>query len=178
MDEITSERLAETPASTRAVDAAETAELIEAEIPFLKRAVRRFQRNGADADDLVQDTLLRALASAHLWEPGSNLRAWLVTIMRNQFLAGVARNRRTTQLDEAVINTLRDPYASQKAEVRLTLREVDRAIRRLPKKQRAAVQMAGIEDKSYSEIASTMGVSVDAVRCHLARARQALRKTV
>src|SRR5437870_3633744 len=53
---------------------------IEAEIPFLRRAVRRWCREAADADDLVQDTLLRALASAHLWQPGSNLRAWLVTI--------------------------------------------------------------------------------------------------
>src|SRR5712691_2618807 len=59
---------------------------IEAEIPFLQRVVRRWYREAADADDLVQDTLLRALASAHLWQPGSNLRAWLVTIMRNQFL--------------------------------------------------------------------------------------------
>jgi RNA polymerase sigma-70 factor (ECF subfamily) len=165
---------APTPASARAVDAAQ---LLEAEIPFLKQAVRRWHRRGADADDLVQDTLQRALASAHLWEPGSNLRAWLVTIMRNQFLTGVVRNQHTTQLGD-IINTLRDPYASENAEVRLTLRDVDRAIRRLPKKQRAAVQMAGFEGKSYSEIASTMGVSVDAVRCHLARARQGLRKAV
>ena len=56
---------------------------IENEIPFLRRAVRRWHREQADADDLVQDTLLRALASAHLYQPGSDLRAWLFTIMRN-----------------------------------------------------------------------------------------------
>src|SRR5712692_9618170 len=67
---------------------------IEAEIPFLQRVVRRWYREAADADDLVQDTLLRALASAHLWQPGSNLRAWLVTIMRNQFLETIGRIRR------------------------------------------------------------------------------------
>ena len=67
---------------------------IEAEIPFLQRVVRRWYREAADADDLVQDTLLRALASAHLWQPGSNLRAWLVTIMRNQFLESIGRIRR------------------------------------------------------------------------------------
>src|SRR5216684_7632520 len=68
--------------------------LVEAEIPFLQRVVRRWYRDAADADDLMQDTLLRALASAHLWQPGTNLRAWLVTIMRNQFLETVGRARR------------------------------------------------------------------------------------
>src|SRR6266436_5285365 len=60
---------------------------IEAEIPFLRRVVRRWHREAADADDLVQETLLRALASAHLWQPETSMRAWLSTIMRNQFLA-------------------------------------------------------------------------------------------
>src|SRR6266849_5187010 len=56
---------------------------IETEIPFLRRTVRRWHREKADADDLVQDTLVQALANAHLWQPGSDLRAWLFTIMRN-----------------------------------------------------------------------------------------------
>jgi RNA polymerase sigma-70 factor (ECF subfamily) len=150
--------------------------LIEAEIPFLKRRARRWHRQGADADDLVQDTLLRALASAHLWEPGSNLRAWLLTIMRNQFLTEVAKSQRA-KLDGEIIE-LADTHATENAELRLTLRDVERAARRLPQKQRAAMQMAGIEGRSYREIASVMNVSVDAVRCHLARARNALRTAV
>src|SRR5215216_4234086 len=76
------------------LDPALTGRLLEAEIPFLRRAVRRSCREAADAEDLVQDTLMRALASAHQWDPGSNLRAWLTTIMRNQFLTTVARGRR------------------------------------------------------------------------------------
>jgi len=67
---------------------------IESEIPFLRRAVRRWHRDQADADDLVQDTLVRALANAHLYEPGSDLRAWLFTIMRNQFFARAAKANR------------------------------------------------------------------------------------
>src|SRR5229473_3475456 len=67
---------------------------IEDEIPFLKRAVRRWHRDKADADDLVQDTLVQALANAHLWQPGSDLRAWLFTIMRNRFLGTVAKSHR------------------------------------------------------------------------------------
>ena len=64
----------------------EFSQRVLAEVPFLRRAVRRWHGVGADADDLVQETLLRALANSHQWEPGTNLRAWLFTIMRNQFL--------------------------------------------------------------------------------------------
>jgi RNA polymerase sigma-70 factor (ECF subfamily) len=149
---------------------------IEAEIPFLRRMVRRWHREAADADDLVQDTLLRALANAHLWQPGSNLRAWLVTIMRNQFLATMARSQRSAETAE--ITDITDHRTSASVEARLTLRDVERAFRRLPTKQRSAVLLAGIEGRPYSEVAGEMGLSVDAVRCHLARAREQLRKAV
>src|SRR6185503_3547305 len=67
---------------------------IEMEIPFLRRTVRRWHRDAADADDLVQDTLVQALANAHLWQPGTDLRAWLFTILRPRFLAVTARSTR------------------------------------------------------------------------------------
>jgi RNA polymerase sigma-70 factor, ECF subfamily len=149
---------------------------IEAEIPFLRRMVRRWHREAADADDLVQDTLLRALANAHLWQPGSNLRAWLVTIMRNQFLATMARNQRSGESAEII--DISDHRTAAGVEARLILRDVERAFRRLPAKQRSAVLLAGIEGQPYSEVARAMGLSVDAVRCHLARAREQLRKAV
>jgi len=149
---------------------------IEAEIPFLQRVVRRWYRQPADADDLVQDTLLRALASAHLWQPGSNLRAWLVTIMRNQFLETMTRAR--CWGDAAELIDVADHRASANVEARLTLRDVERVFRRLPVKQRSAVLHAGIEGRSYSEVARMMRLSVDAVRCHLARARHQLRTAV
>jgi RNA polymerase sigma-70 factor (ECF subfamily) len=154
---------------------ADVARSIEAEIPFLRRTVRRWHREAADADDLVQDTLLRALANAHLWEPGSNLRAWLATIMRNQFLANVSRARRSKQALEML--DIADS-APANVEARLTLRDVDRAYQRLPNKQRSAVFLAGVEGKSYSEAAVLMGMTADAVRCHLARARDRLRTSV
>ncbi len=149
---------------------------IEAEIPFLRRMVRRWHREAADAEDLVQDTLLRALANAHLWQPGSNLRAWLVTIMRNQFLATVAGTQYSG--DSAEIIDIIDHRASAHVEARLTLRDVERAFRRLPARQRSAVLHAGIEGRSYSEVAGLMGLSVDAVRSHLARGRDQLRTAV
>ena len=57
---------------------------IEEEIPRLRRYARALTRNGSRSDDLIQDTLVRALAKEHLWEPGTNMRAWLFTIMHNQ----------------------------------------------------------------------------------------------
>jgi RNA polymerase sigma-70 factor (ECF subfamily) len=154
---------------------ADIARQIEAEIPFLRRTVRRWHREAADADDLVQDTLLRALANAHLWEPGSNLRAWLATIMRNQFLANGSRARRSKQALE-MLDT--GETTSANVEARLTLRDVERALQRLPNKQRSAVFLAGVEGKSYGEAAVVMGMTADAVRCHLARARDRLRTSV
>jgi RNA polymerase sigma factor (sigma-70 family) len=64
------------------------------------------------------------------------------------------------------------------AEMRLTLRDVERALCRLPANQRSAIQLAGVDGDSYSEVAEEMGLSVDAVRCHLARARKKLRTAV
>jgi len=149
---------------------------IETEIPFLRQAARRWRhREIVDADDLVQDTLIRALASAHLWEPGTNLRAWLATIMRNQFLSNVDRHQRAAG---ALQDLQAEASTSANAELRLTLRDVERALQRLPAKQRSAILLAGIEGKSYTEVAEEMGLSVDAVRCHLARARDRLRTTV
>lgn len=148
---------------------------IEAEIPFLRRVVRRWQRDATDAEDLIQETLLRALANAHLWQPGTNLRAWLATIMRNQFFATMSRSQRWAGAAEMIALP---EVAPADAETRLTLRDVERAFHRLPTKQRAAVLLAGIEGKSYAEVASRMGLSVDAVRCHLARARDSLRSSV
>jgi RNA polymerase sigma-70 factor, ECF subfamily len=151
--------------------------LIEKEIPFLRRTVRRWRRDGADADDLVQDTLVRALANGHLWQPGSDLRAWLFTIMRNQFYTALAKSHRSASALEsfpaANPRSMLDPL-----EARLMLRDVDTALRRLPSSQRSAVRLVGIEGKSYEEVASIMGTSVGAVRCHLARARDRLRKAL
>jgi RNA polymerase sigma-70 factor (ECF subfamily) len=156
---------------------AEFAQQIIGEIPFLRRTVRRWHRQKPDADDLVQETLTQALANWHLWQPGSNLRAWLFTIMHHQFLAAIARSKRAAALLQA-----RDPSgraaAEDSRETRLMLRDVGAVLRRLPAKQRTALQLVGVEGKSYEEVATAMGLSVGAVRCHLARGRGRLREAV
>jgi RNA polymerase sigma-70 factor, ECF subfamily len=147
---------------------------IEDEIPFLRRNVRRWLREQADADDLVQDTLMRALAYAHLWQPGTNLRAWLAAIMRNQFLAGIGKSKRLTSVLRSFAEADRS-RAPDPREARLMLRDVEAVLKRLPSKQRTAILLAGVEGKSYEEVAQAMGLSVGAVRCHLARGRERLR---
>jgi RNA polymerase sigma-70 factor, ECF subfamily len=147
---------------------------IENEIPFLRRAVRRWHREKPNADDLVQDTLVQALANAHLWQPGTNLRAWLTTIMRNEFLAAIARSNRSITVLQAIAAA--DPgEGTDTREVRLILRDLSAALRRLPGNQRSAVLLIGVEGKSYNEAAQTMGTSVGAVRSHLMRGRDGLK---
>src|SRR5947209_18626066 len=68
--------------------------LVEREIPRLRRYARALTRSGDRADDLVQETLLRAIAKAHLWQTGTDLRAWLFTIMHNQYVNMVRRAMR------------------------------------------------------------------------------------
>ncbi len=155
----------------------EFSQQIQNEIPFLRRAARRWHRDKADADDLVQDVLVRALANAHLWQPDSDLRAWLYTIMRNRFLAEVARSSRSASaLKESAFAA--PASATQASEVRLLLRDLGAALRRLPSNQRSAVILIGVQEKSYSEAAQRMGISAGAVRSHLARGRERLRMAV
>jgi RNA polymerase sigma-70 factor (ECF subfamily) len=153
------------------------AQRIENEIPFLRRIVRRWHREKSDAEDLVQDTVVQALANAHQWQPGTDLRGWLYTIMRNRFLAGVTRSHRSTAALEQIAATNLRPTA-EPSELRLVLRDLLAALRRLPGNQRSAVLLIGVEGKSYGEAAETMGTSVGAVRSHLARGRERLRTAV
>jgi RNA polymerase sigma-70 factor (ECF subfamily) len=155
----------------------EFSQRIEREIPFLRRRVRRWHRDNADADDLIQDTLLQALASAHLWQPGSDLRAWLFTIMRNKFFGTVHKSARSASALESFAAADPGP-APDPREARLILRDLGAALRRLPGNQRSAVILIGVEGKSYEEAAQSMGTSVGAVRSHLARGRDRLRTAV
>jgi RNA polymerase sigma-70 factor, ECF subfamily len=155
--------------------AAGFAQRVAREIPFLRQTARRWHRQQPDADDLVQDTLVRALANARLWQPGSNLRAWLFTIMRNQFFAAIAKSSRSAALLQVCDS---DGATVDAREARLVLRDVAVVLGRLPPKQRTALRLAGVEGKSYEEVAAAMGLSIGAVRCHLARGRDRLRVAV
>src|SRR5260370_21284457 len=111
---------------------------IEGELVFLRQIVRRWHRDRTNAEDLIQDTLLQALANAHLWRPGTNLRGWLFTIMRNEFLAAVAKSNRSTSALQAVAAAERG-HAADTREARLVLRDVAGVLRPPSRKQRSAV---------------------------------------
>jgi RNA polymerase sigma-70 factor (ECF subfamily) len=150
---------------------------LEQEIPFLRQIVRRWHRDPTSADDLVQDTLVRALAGAHLWARGSNLRAWLFTIMRNQFHTSIAAVR--CHAEALWLSQQHAPRSVPEGQShRLELNDVESALRRLPAKQRLAILLVAVEGSSYEEAAETMQTSAAAVRCHLARGRERLREIV
>jgi RNA polymerase sigma-70 factor, ECF subfamily len=149
--------------------------LLEAEIPRLRRYARALVRDVDRADDLVQDTLIRALSKQHLWEPGTNLRAWLFTLMHNQHVNNVRRPaREAVQLDTeemagALIATT-DPTAS------CQLRELENALARLRPEEREVILLVGLEGMRYDDTARILGIPIGTVRSRLFRGRETLRK--
>jgi RNA polymerase sigma-70 factor (ECF subfamily) len=147
--------------------------LIEAEIPKLRRYARALLRDKDRADDLVQDTIVRALQKAHLFQRGTDLRAWLFTMLHNQYVNSVRRAVRQGQNFTAEKVHLATP-ATQVAG--LELRDLERAIQRLPEEQRTILLLVGLEGMSYEEAAQVCGVPLGTVRSRLSRAREALRQ--
>jgi len=147
---------------------------IEAEMPVLRRYARALVRNPTEADDLVQECVTRALTKHHLWREGTNLRAWLFTILHNQYVNHVRRSARTgttVEYDEGDL-PLRLPATQEK---RLELRDLDRALGRLPPEQRAVILLIGLEGMVYCDVAAALGIPVGTVRSRLSRGRATLR---
>ena len=148
--------------------------LLETELPKLRRYALALTRDRGRADDIVQDTLVRALAKQHLWEPGTNLRAWLFTLMHNQFVNGVRRSNRegtTVDIDDmsASLVATADPTASRQ------LHELERALGQLSLEQREVILLVGLEGLSYERVAEILAVPIGTVRSRLSRGREALR---
>jgi len=145
-------------------------DLIE-HLPRLRRYARALTGDVTRADDLVQDTLERALAKLDLWQPGSNLRAWLFTLMHNIFVNQLRANRpQETALDEA----LEIPVSGGQMEA-LTARDMHTALARLPEEQREVILLVGLEQFGYAEAAEVLGVPVGTVMSRLSRARERMR---
>ena len=149
--------------------------LIEQQIPRLRRYARALTRNRDRADDLVQDTLSRALEKEQLWQIGTNLRAWLFTIMHNQNVNNVRRDVRVSAAVDiewvsATLPATTDPSASRK------MVELDRALARLPLGQRQVILLVGLEGMSYEDTAGILDSPVGTVRSRLSRGRDALRE--
>lgn len=149
--------------------------LIEAEIPRLRRYARALTRDAARADDLVQDTLARGIAKQYLWQPGTNLRAWLFTLMHNQ---NVNQVRRSAREGVAVdIDNFRDGIASANdTSTSLVLRDLERGLAELLVEQRQVILLVGLEGMSYQEAAEVLDIPIGTVRSRLSRGRAQLRR--
>ena len=146
---------------------------IAAEIPRLRRYARALVGNETEADDLVQDTLERALGRLHLWRSSENPRRWLLTILHTLHAErgrGTALHPAMTELDE----TVRDP--GMRPEDGITKCEVSSALQKLPLEQRQTVLLVGLEGLSYAETAAVMGIPIGTVMSRLARGREKLRE--
>jgi RNA polymerase sigma-70 factor, ECF subfamily len=148
--------------------------LLASEIPRLRRYARALTRDGARADDLVQSCLARALAKSHLWEPGTDLRAWLFTILHNQHVNDVRRAVR--EGINIPVEDVTPMLATQSTQTSaLSLRDLDRSLGRLPEEQRQVLLLVGLEGMRYEEVATILNVPVGTVRSRLSRGRDMLR---
>ncbi|ARJ65241.1 hypothetical protein WV31_06025 [Magnetospirillum sp. ME-1] len=146
---------------------------IEAEIPGLRRYARALSGNAAQADDLVQDCLERALARLALWRRDGNLRAWLFTILRNVWIDEL--RRRKTRPDSSAMDESCDMMASAPGQMdRLAVRDLAAALAQLAPEQRETVLLVGLEGMSYAEVAAVTGVPMGTVMSRLKRGRDRL----
>jgi RNA polymerase sigma-70 factor (ECF subfamily) len=150
------------------------ARFLETEIPGLRRYARALTRDSSRADDLVQSCLVRAISKQHLWQEGTNLRAWLFTILHNEHVNEVrcsARERLTIPVEEMASEMPVEANAIDS----LRLRDLNRAIGHLADDQRQVILLVGLEGMRYGEVAEILGIPVGTVRSRLSRARETLR---
>src|SRR5690606_16427284 len=128
-------------------------------IPRLRRYARALAGDQATADDLVQDTLERAWTKLHLYRRGTDLRAWLFTVMHNVHVNRLRAARPSDVLDDESPELA---YRGQQGDG-LLLRDLDRAIARLPAEQSAVLLLVTLEEMSYEEVARTLGIPIGTV---------------
>jgi RNA polymerase sigma-70 factor (ECF subfamily) len=143
-------------------------------IPALRAFAWSLSHNGSDADDLVQDTLIKAWTNRDKFEPGTNLRAWLFTILRNTYYTNVIRRRREVR-DETgeYANGLKAP-ATQDWSV--AMRTLQTALAQLPVEHREALILVGAAGLSYEEAAEICGCALGTIKSRVNRARARLLK--
>lgn len=147
--------------------------LLEPLIPALRRYAYALLRDHDDADDLVQDTLERALSRWRLRRPDGDLRAWLFTIQRNLFVN--AWRQRQRQGPHAALDDVGSPGVAAQQEAGLEVQDVLAALDQLPEEQKSLLLLIGVEDFSYDDAARILGVPMGTVMSRLSRGRQKLR---
>lgn len=157
-----------------------------AQLDSLYAVALRLTRNGADANDLVQDTFLKAYRAWERFEAGTNMRAWMVRILTNTFINKYRRNRRERDVFEGsdaepvgqgvmsreAMRAMEDPYGN--AMRGMIASEIQAALDELSDEHRLIIILADLEELSYKEIADTLGCPIGTVMSRLHRARKQL----
>jgi RNA polymerase sigma-70 factor (ECF subfamily) len=162
---------------TNTIEGASTADftsLVSPRMPDLRRYAASLTRDPVDAEDLLQETMMRAYCKFHLWQPGTNLMAWMVVMMRRIFLSkfvGPAK-RATSQfpIEDCEI------AVPVNQEQRVEISRVQASWPRLSHDHREVLEVVAVGGASYDEAATTLGVPVGTIRSRLGRARQSLRQ--
>ncbi|HEX7849949.1 MAG TPA: sigma-70 family RNA polymerase sigma factor [Sphingomonas sp.] len=142
-------------------------------LPRLRRFARSLARDAADADDLCQAAIEKALLARASWQPGTRMDSWMYRIMRNAWIDTTRARRRASEtfIDaEAGVAV----GAEGGAEARVVLNDVERAMRRLPDEQREAVALVLVEGLAYKEAADVLDIPIGTLTSRLVRGRQAL----
>jgi RNA polymerase sigma-70 factor (ECF subfamily) len=142
---------------------------------YLYGGAMKMTRSHAEAEDLVQDTLVRAWRFWGSFRRGTNVKAWLYTIMRNTFINGYHRNGRAAAIGPAVAlaNSMsQPPEADDVVTARLTAARIREALELLPRDFRLAVELADLEGLSYKEIAELMECPIGTVMSRIYRGRR------
>jgi RNA polymerase sigma-70 factor (ECF subfamily) len=149
-------------------------------LPRLRRFALSLTGNVADADDLVQDTVERALRHLHQWEQGTRLDSWMFRIAQNLFIDGRRASKRRGQVVIADGDAVGDATIDgvRAAESLVTWRQTCAALARLPEEQRSAVALVLIDGMSYRDAAHVLGVPIGTLTSRLARGRDALAASI
>jgi RNA polymerase sigma-70 factor, ECF subfamily len=147
--------------------------LIIEHIPRLRRYARALVGDRYIADDLVQDTLERAWNKFYLWRAGSDLRAWLFTIMHNVFVNQARRRRHEIEqaMDELPAVAVRATQGDH-----LELQDVDRVLRSLSAEQREVILLVAVEQLTYDQVSRALDIPIGTVMSRLSRARERMRQ--
>lgn len=124
------------------------------------------------ADDMVQDAMLRGWAARASFTPGTNFRAWMFMILRNQFYSTIRKDKRMTSWDPEVAERVLVEAPSQQDAIHLA--DVARALQQLPPEQREVLLLIGANGASYEEAAEVIGCAIGTIKSRLARGRKAL----
>jgi RNA polymerase sigma-70 factor (ECF subfamily) len=147
---------------------------ITVHIASLRRYARALMRDRSDAEDLMQDALARALSRSHQFKPGTNMRAWLFTILHNIHVNNV--RAKVVRPNEVPVEDHEQRLSTPaRQDGRIELRDMSRAIETLPAEQRQVLLLVGLEGMKYDEVATVLGVPIGTVMSRLSRAREAVR---